>query len=288
MSVIHRCAFLVVAASALGALPLAEHLGSVPGALFSVGVGVLLGLVASGGLVALGVAGGAIGAFVYAILAPASPALAGAALVGLAYAERTTRVRRLRSRGLHVGLALGTGAAAAGLVGAFAHAGFATQLVSFAVAAVAVGLPLLIEADDAVAHALDAAATKLPGATSAALREGAELRRTSSEVSPARAAAKQIRKTWRSLVRLAEARARIERRARVAGDAAVTPRPSAEAVRALLNQRIVEHVGALTRAYGAADTASAAHVGLDDAALRAVEHVGERLEELSEAMVETR
>jgi hypothetical protein len=54
----------------------------------------------------------------------------------------------------------------------------------------------------------------------------------------------------------------------------------------MVDQRIGEHVTALTRAYTAIDTARAAEVGLDDAALRGVETVGDSLEEVSKAMVE--
>ena len=46
------------------------------------------------------------------------------------------------------------------------------------------------------------------------------------------------------------------------------------------------HVGVLSRAYLAVDTAAAAEVSLDDAALRSVETVGESLEQVSKAMVE--
>jgi hypothetical protein len=98
-------------------------------------------------------------------------------------------------------------------------------------------------------------------------------------------ARRQVKRTWRSLVKLADARVRVERRA-LEGLSSATH--VGDAVRKLLDQRITDHVAALSRAYAAVSAASAANVGLDDAALRNVEHVGDRMEELSEAIVETR
>jgi hypothetical protein len=54
----------------------------------------------------------------------------------------------------------------------------------------------------------------------------------------------------------------------------------------MLDDAIADHVAALTRAYKAVDTAEAAATGLDDAAARGVDAVGERLEDVSRAIIE--
>ena len=100
-----------------------------------------------------------------------------------------------------------------------------------------------------------------------------------------------------SLLRLAEARLRLERGNRRAGslvaaqptrvDAGEAPSP-ADAVRKMVDQRIADHVTALARAYTATDTAHAAELGLDDAAVRSVEAAGETLEDVSRACVEVK
>lgn len=53
-----------------------------------------------------------------------------------------------------------------------------------------------------------------------------------------------------------------------------------------LDVRITEHVTALTRAYTAVDTAKAAEISLDDAALRSAETIGESFEEVSKVIAE--
>jgi hypothetical protein len=57
-------------------------------------------------------------------------------------------------------------------------------------------------------------------------------------------------------------------------------------VLARVDQRIADHVGVLTRAYVALDSAHAAEASLDDAAMRSVETVGESLEQVTSAIVE--
>ena len=90
-------------------------------------------------------------------------------------------------------------------------------------------------------------------------------------------------------MKLAEARLRVERARAVrassrAADAAGSP---SDAVLAMLDRRIAEHVAALARAYAAVDTARAAELGLDDVALRTVESAGETLDHTSRAMLDT-
>jgi hypothetical protein len=231
---------------------------------------------------ALAVAGGALGAFAATMLSPVWTPLAGAAFAGLALAERASRVKTRAARIAHVGLAVVGGAAAASLATSFAASSIAVRGVAAVVGAVVAAMPLLIDADDPLAHTLESAASSVGDPARTALLDGAELRRTADDVVLDRAAARHVRRTWTSLARLADARVRLERRRSVGATA------TSSAVVAMLDERISQHVSALRRAFTAHDAARAAGVGLDDAALRDVENVGESLETLSEAIVETR
>jgi hypothetical protein len=284
-----RILLLAAAALLFGLAPLTARLDPVPGALLLVVLAVLLALAASATTSALAIAGGALGAFAFGILAPHGAAVAGAALVGLCFAERTSRVRSKGARRLHLLAAIGAGAVAASLAGNFAAASPALRAVAVIVAAVLVALPLLIDADDPVAHALEAAASELSGAVAASLASGAELRRTVDEDLLDRPMTVPVRQTWISLVKLADARTRLARsgpapRPNAAGEAAL--RSPALAVVERLDARIADHVAVLTRAYTAVSTAKAAEISLDDAALRGVEMAGESLEHVSQAMVD--
>jgi hypothetical protein len=287
-----KIAFFAAAVLAFGLAPEAARVGPVPGALLLVGIAVLLAVAASGALTSLAVAGGALGAFAGGVLAPVSPAAAGAVFAGLCFAERSTRVRSRSARCIHVAVALGGGALSCSLATSFAASSLAIRGVSLVVASVLVALPLLIEADDPVAHALDGAAEEITGPARASLQEGAELRRTIDEDLLEKKTAQKVRATWASLLRLSEARARLERssasrraKGKESGEKLPPPSP-AEAVMGKVDARIAEHVAALTRAYSAADAARAAEMSLDDAALRGVETAGESLEQVSRAIVE--
>lgn len=298
-----KLTFLIAAAAAFGLGPFASKLGAVTGSALLILLAAMLAIAASSTLSALSAAGGALGAFACTVLAGTSPAVAGAAFVGLAFAERSSRVRGQSQRLLHIGATLMVGALAGSLTTAYGAASFAVQGVAVVVAAVLVALPLLIDADHPVAHALESAADEVSEPARASLREGAAIRRNAEEAVLDRKTAQQVKQTWASLLRLAEARMRLERSvgvsrrsaiATAAGEngatlspASAPARPShADAVVKMVDQRIGEHVTALTRAYAAIDTARAAEVGLDDAALRGVETVGDSLEEVSKAMVE--
>jgi hypothetical protein len=292
-----RAIFLVAAACAFGLAPFASKLGVLGGAALLLMLAVGLAAAASGGVYSLAVSAGALGAFTSGVLASASGAVAGACLVGLAFAERTIRVRGGTAKLVHVGVALLGGALAGTMSAAYASAPPVARCVSIAVSAVLVALPLLIDADDPVAHALDMAASQLQGAVAVSLRQGAELRRNVEDVPLDRETGRGVAHTWRALVRLTEARARLERgrgRARVAmhppggPQAPALPPSPADSVRNMIDQRIAEHVTALSRAYTAVDAAHAAELGLDDAAMRSVDAVGETLEDVSRAMVEVK
>jgi MFS family permease len=289
-----KLTFLIAAAAAFGLGPFASKLGAVTGSALLILLAALLAIAASSTLSALSAAGGALGAFACSVLSGTSPAVAGAAFVGLAFAERSSRVRGQSQRLLHIGATLLVGALAGSLTTAYGAASPAVRAVAVVVAAVLVALPLLIDADHPVAHALESAADEVSEPARAALREGAGIRRNAEEAVLDRKTAEQVKQTWASLLRLAEARMRLERSVGAARgsalQAATAPsqaKPShADAVVKMVDQRIGEHVTALTRAYTAVDAAAAAEVGLDDAALRGVETVGDSLEEVSKAMVE--
>ncbi|WP_437939369.1 hypothetical protein [Sorangium sp. So ce341] len=304
---LRKVAFVAAAALSLGLSPLALRLGPVAGSLLLVAAAVLLAVAASGALVSLAVAGGALGALAFGLAGAASPAAAGAALAGLCFAERSVRVRGRGARLLHVGAALSGGALAGSLLAAFGAASLALRGVALAVSAVLVALPFLVDADDPMAHALDGVADEITGPARASLREGAELRRTvAGEALLDRRAARQARATWSSLLRLAEARARLERTLAVGRAAqgrearAGEPPPAgaggaeaaraagapAEAVVGKVDARIADHVAALTRAYTAVSAARAAEASLDDTALVGVETMGDSLEQVSKTMVE--
>lgn len=277
-----RGLLFITAAAAFGLSPFASKLGPVLGSVLLVGLGILLALVASGTVNALSAATGAVGAFAAGVLATVSPGVAGAALVALCYAERTVRVRGAVPRAVHTGMALAGG----GLAGAAAHhftgAGPAVQLVVLVVAAVLVGLPQLVEADDPLAHALDELADEVPGSAGVKLREGAELCRTVEADMLDRDEKKLAQKTWRTLLNLAQTRARLERSHNKRAGAAL----HGEAVRKRIDERIGEHVDALARMYSAVDEVKAAEASLEDGALRSVENNNESMEQMSKAIVE--
>jgi MFS family permease len=294
-----KLAFVVAAASVFALAPVASRLGPVASSVALVWLGVLLAVAASGSVRALSVAGGALGAFGSGILA-ASPAAAGAFLVAAAFAERTTRSRSRTARAVHLGVALVVGALAGTISTAFSAASMPVMVVAILVSAVLAALPLHVPADDPVAHALDEAAAAIAAPSRQLLREGAELRRSAEEVPLDRVTQARVSKTWESLLRLAEARVRLERsRPRLAapsgeespgpagGEAAAQP-SAADAVLGMVDQRIAEHVAVLSKTIAAVDTARAAAVGLDDADLRTVDSMGDSLEDVSRAMVEVK
>jgi hypothetical protein len=290
-----KLTFLFAAAFAFGLAPFAARLGPVLGPVASVALAVLLACAASGGPSALAIAAGAAGAFGAGVLSTTSSAVAGACLVGFAFAERTVRVRTPLARAAHVGVAVVGGALAGILSATYASSSTAVQGVSVLVGAVLVALPLLIDADDPIAHALEGSAQLLRDPSASSLREGAALRRHAEDALVEGDTRKGVSRTWRALLRLAEARVRLERMRSVRPlgvrvDASGAPKVASatDAVVTMIDQKIADHVAALTRAYTAVDTARAAELGLDDAAARGVDAVGETLEDVSRAIMEVK
>jgi len=305
---ITRLLLFLSAAAAFGMGPLAGRLGPVVGSAALVLLGVALALTASGTTSALAATAGALGAFASGVLLTVSPAVAGAALVALCYAERTVRVRTPSARAVHVGIALVAGALAGAVTDHYLAAGLTVRVVVVIVAAVLVALPLLVEADDPLAHALGEIADEVGQPASSLLVEGADLCRAVDASMLDRPTAQQARKTWRALLRLAQARARLAQTHRIAlpvvadredkpaGDdggevaepqgTSTSPRGHGDAVLKRLDEKIAAHVAALARMYTAADEVKAAEASLDDQAMRSVETSGECLEEMSKAIVE--
>lgn len=288
-----KLAFVVAAASLFAVAPLASRLGAVPSALALVWLGVLLAVVASGSVQSFAIGTGALGALASGTLGPTAPAIGGALLLAGAFAERTTRVRGKTARAVHVLVALVGGALGGVLSIAYVNAALPVYGVAIVCAAVLASLPLLVDADDPVAHALEEAADLVDDPAKRSLRAGAELRRQSEDIPLDRATTTRVKTTWQSLLRLAEARIRLERSrpqallrlaAETTGTTVAEP-TAADAVLGMVDQRIAEHVAVLARAYTAVDTVSAARIGLDDAALKNVENSSESLEEVSRAMV---
>jgi|GEM_PF-1051664 len=309
-----KVAFVVAAGSLFVLAPIANRFGPVVSSVTLVWLGVLLAVCASGTTQSMSIASGALGAFGSGILAGVSPAAAGAVMVAAAFAERTTRIRSRTARAVHVLVALVGGALAGTLSTAFGSSSIPVMAVATLVAAVLSALPLLVEADDPVAHALDQAAASVSQPARSALLQGAELRRNAAEVPLDSGTAARVKKTWQSLLRLAEARVRLERSrpktlVRIAdasslGAASHTPQLSlaleappskalvapsaADAVLDMVDQRLAEHVTVLAKAYTAVDTARAAAIGLEDADLRTVDSLGDSLEDESRAMIEVK
>ncbi len=274
----------IAAALAFGLAPFASKLGIAFGSASIVALGVLLALAASGSFSSLAIAAGALGAFGGNVLGSVVPAAGGAVLVGLAFAERTMRVRGTNARLVHMGSSVVVGALAGSLAAAYASASPAVRGVAMLVCAVLVALPLLIDADDALAAMLEGASRRVTEPARSALRDAAELRRQAHDVPLDDETRVVVVRTWRALRKLAESRVRLERsKASLVTENAASP---AGAVVARVDQRITDHVTALARAYTASDTARAAATTLEDAALENVENVGESLEETTRALVD--
>ena len=131
-----KLAFVVAAASLFALAPVANRFGPVASSIALVWLGVLVAICASGTANAMAVATGALGAFGAGVLAPLSPAAAGAVIVAAAFAERTTRIRSRTARAVHVLVALVGGALAGSLSSAFSASSLPVTVVAVIVASV--------------------------------------------------------------------------------------------------------------------------------------------------------
>jgi hypothetical protein len=277
---------LTVASAALlfAAWPFTAHMASIPGAVALVGLAILLATSASGGANAVSTAYAAVGVLAAGAVSPGPSAVAGALLLAAAYGERTLRVHGRTAKLVHVAAAACGGAVAGAVVVSFAEAQPAVQAVAVVVAAVVAAIPHLVAADDLVANALDAVAREVGEPVKGALIAGADLRRNADDALLDRATSRTVRGTWRALVRLAEARLRVQRSR--AMRRAAPSHGAADGVLAMLDARISDHVAAIACAYCAVDAVRAAELGLDDAALRTAQSAGEALDQVTSAIVD--
>jgi hypothetical protein len=270
---------LFTAGSLFADLPRLSLGGPVVEALLPMALAIAFAIAASGRVNATAISAGALGAFAGSVAWTVLPALGGALIVALAYAERTFRVRTLRAKGLHVGLGLVAGAAAGALSASYAASPAAYRIVATVMCAVLAALPLCLDADDPRVLLLESAAAKLGPPVSFTLLDGVELLRCGDIELLDRETAANVKKSWRSLDKLIEARLRMH-------DGTARRGETAAMVTAMVDRQITEHIASLTRAYAAVTTIGAAATGLDDSALRDVHARGEALDEQSRAMVE--
>ena len=283
----HRFSMLVATAVAFVAAPFASRLGPVLGALVFIAIGVALAWTASAGMNAVAAAGGALGAFALGTWYHSLPVVAGAALLALCYFERSLRIRETVARAIHVLLAAGAGAIAGYLAWRYAGSDLGVRATVIVVTAILAGLPLFVEADDAIAHTLDSLADDLPKSAAKPLRAGAELRRSVDAALLDRRTAREMNETWSNLVRLAHARTRLEQRqSKSEKKRGKKHSQNQRAVIARVEERISDHVRILTQAYTAVDAAHAAEASINDSAARNVETTGESLDEVSRALVD--
>jgi hypothetical protein len=136
----------------------------------------------------------------------AAGVLAGAALATAAYAERTTRIAGAGTRLGHLLLATVTGS-----FGYWLTARYQADPVLHATAAGLGGFlmaaPLLLPADDHIAHLLELAAHRLDGAAAAPLRSAVELRRWSRRPLCPHPTDRPVNKRWGELADRAKQRA---------------------------------------------------------------------------------
>lgn len=275
-----RLLYVLAVAVAFFALPMANRQGPFVSVAALVLVGVGLALLASAHANAVSVGTGSFAALGAGVLGSTSPAAAGAVFLMLVFAERTMRVRGNIPRAVHVLLSLVAGGMSGAITAMYVNAQPLVYGVACATAAVVSGLPLLIDADHPVAHTLDLVASDLPVDVRTSLREGATLLRESQDIPLDPDVEKDVQSTWKSLLRLAQARAKVETHARARTGKHV------QGVVAMLDKRIAEHVSLLSRAITATDTAQAARLGMDDSALKSVKSAGLALEATGEALVD--
>ena len=254
--------------------------GSV-GTLLPVALAVVFALAASGRTDGVSLALGAVAAFFGETGWLVAPAV-GALLLSIAFAERSPRVRDVRARAVHIGLAAVAGACGATLVSAYVGAPLTLRSVSVVLAAVLAVTPFLIEADDPRSVLLESAAGTprradvgalfAPGPSSC----GAPTRSCSTARRPQTCASR-----GGPLEKLVVARMRLQ-------SGASPKSETAALVVSMVDKQIVDHIASLTRAHTAATTRGAAEIGLDDTALRGVHARGEALEEQSRAIVEVK
>lgn len=279
MTILKRLSFVALTALVLGATASFDRLAAIPSAGLLVASAVLLACAASGAFNWATVSMGAIGAFAGAALRTTSFAASGAVILVCVFAERTLRVRGGVGRAVHVGMALLGGGAAMFLAGSFGARDASLFGVAIAVGTALSALPLLIDADDPVAAELDRISKIVPESVARELRSAAQMRRHGKDVTMDADVAKNVDGTFDTLLRLAEARVRVQRASEVDGE-------SGKKVAALVDGKIVLCAAAIRKAFAASDTVQAYATARDDQELHALSAKSESIEEASRTLLE--
>ena len=279
MNIMKRVGFVILTALVLGATASFDRLAAIPSAGMLVASAVLLACAASGGFNWATVSFGAMGAFAGAALRTTSFAASGAVILVCVFAERTLRVRGGVGRAVHLGMALLGGGAAMFLAGSFGARDASLFGVAIAVGTALCALPLLIDADDSIAAELDRISKILPEAIARELRSAAQMRRHGKDVAMDADVAKNVEGTFETLLRLAEARVRVQRASEVDGE-------SGQKVAALVDAKITLCATAIRKAFAASDTVRAYATARDDQELHALSAKSESIEEASRTLME--
>ena len=274
-----RLSFVVLTATVLGATAWFDRLSPIPSALLLVTTTVLLACSASGGFNWATVSFAAIGAFLGAALRGTSFVVAGAVVLAAVFAERTLRVRGGVGRTVHLGASLLAGSAAMFLAQAFGARDMSLFGVAIAVGTALCALPLLIDADDAVAAELDRISKVVPANVAQELRNAAQMRRRAKDVAMDADVAKNVDGTFETLLRLAEARVRVQAASESDGE-------SAQKVAALVDGKISLCASAIRKALAASDAVRAYATARDDQELHALSATSESIEEVSRTLLE--
>ena len=274
-----RLSFVVLTATVLGATAWFDRLSPIPSALLLVTTTVLLACSASGGFNWATVSFAAIGAFLGAALRGTSFVVAGAVVLAAVFAERTLRVRGGVGRTVHLGASLLAGSAAMFLAQAFGARDMSLFGVAIAVGTALCALPLLIDADDAVAAELDRISKVVPANVAQELRNAAQMRRRAKDVAMDADVAKNVDGTFETLLRLAEARVRVQAASESDGE-------SAQKVAALVDGKISLCASAIRKALAASDAVRAYATARDDQELHALSAKSESIEEVSRTLLE--
>lgn len=200
----------------LSALLVAESVrsASTPLAALVLVVVATLAAVLSSRLGPVSVAAGALAALAWALLRPAMPSVAGPALVVLLLLGRTTRVLAAPAQLLHVGLGVASGGISAWAIHTWLPDGLGwadlsrlglTELAALVLAALVLGLPFLIDAEQPEVHALLSLARRSRGpARTRLLRAVAAARRSQALVALEPAERRVLRRALEDLARVGE------------------------------------------------------------------------------------
>lgn len=274
-----KVSFVVLTALVLGATAWFDRQAPIPSAILLVASTVLLGCAASGGFNWATVSFAAVGAFAGAALRGTSVAASGAIVLVSVFVERTLRIRGGIGRTVHLAAALLSGAAAMFLAETFAVRDMSLFGVAIAVGTALCALPLLIDADDAVAAELDRISKVVPDPASQELRSAAQMRRRVKDVTMDADVAKNVDGTFDTLLRLAEARLRVQHASETDGE-------SGRKVAALVDGKIALCATAIRKAFAASDAVRAYATARDDQELHALSAKSESIEEVSRTLLE--